>query len=661
MVKRIENVGAIQRLYLYCDTLEIPSPDSKFSFGTGNLGSKMDLTIFVREIRTLGSSRTALDMDFAEDVKLEIFTYNLPSGFCVNFRTAEKIVVPKELVIGEKNWGIRVNNMGDGELIVEQCEHGDLDMSTANYLDRLNEDGTLRGDGEFINDNIARLVHYQFLVATSAIHLDRKFALDVLKWVCNLTASQSSADLNVQACSLRHDLVLSATHGVFNVPSVNIHASKQVLKARLIAAKAYEDAFQNFVAQDRTTKNFGGQAADLLAKSRDAISEYAFLEDMARRAYVSALTAHETAEKRFQEEQQGLEKIQKAFNTGLDAWIGGEKDKAAKQAFFACLAVVASVVAVVATAGAAGPAAVAVGAGAAQGVSKIASTIERIAQIVEKIKKLYEELEPVITKITELVEKIKALVASLQAAKDLKDKTTLQRPDMNTDIFNATATWDIFREQVDSMEKELAEVNCAGKSEYFLHLRLLVIDGKTYLQTNENLIQRGNDLAVILMKKKMGEKDKGRLEASVSSIDKQTAVYDILIRAMFDRLLTIRCLVFLDFNTYSDAYMFHALSSYPPVIISPVKPIVNYLEDAAKIQGIVANFGSRVMVQQRRFTLRTPSEFNEVSELRKRLQSTGRFTASFDPSDEAFRGFCRIRVWRARYVNFPSYSPDSKT
>jgi hypothetical protein len=41
--------------------------------------------------------------------------------------------------------------------------------------------------------------------------------------------------------------------------------------------------------------------------------------------------------------------------------------------------------------------------------------------------------------------------------------------------------------------------------------------------------------------------------------------------------------------------MIHALTSYPPLIISLIKPTVDYPEDAAKIQGNMTNFSYRVM------------------------------------------------------------------
>lgn len=123
---------------------------------------------------------------------------------------------------------------------------------------------------------------------------------------------------------------------------------------------------------------------------------------------------------------------------------------------------------------------------------------------------------------------------------------------------------------------------------------------------------------------------------------------DLLKRAMFDRLLSIRSLVFLDFYMYSEAYMFHALTDKPPVNISPVKPVLDYLEDAARFQGNVAAFGSRVMVQQRKFSILTCGDAVNTSSLRDKLLKNESVFVSLDPKDAMFAGFSRIRVSKAR-------------
>jgi hypothetical protein len=54
-------------------------------------------------------------------------------------------------------------------------------------------------------------------------------------------ADPVSATLRCQAISMRNKLLIETT--VVSVPSVNIYSSKQVLKARLAAASAFENGF----------------------------------------------------------------------------------------------------------------------------------------------------------------------------------------------------------------------------------------------------------------------------------------------------------------------------------------------------------------------------------------------------------------------------------
>ncbi len=85
-----------------------------------------------------------------------------------------------------------------------------------------------------------------------------------------------------------------------SMPSVNIYASEQILKARLLAAATFEMAFRDYSIEDRASKNVVSFGADLLDKSRDALGEYGFLGAMAEKAYNSAIAANDQAQRRYQ-------------------------------------------------------------------------------------------------------------------------------------------------------------------------------------------------------------------------------------------------------------------------------------------------------------------------------------------------------------------------
>ncbi|PTD03203.1 hypothetical protein FCULG_00009152 [Fusarium culmorum] len=596
---RVHNHEYLCRLVLYCDTIDLPEG---LVVGYEDPAKHFELRVFARKVQCQNPSN-ALRMHFSIDCQLAIYTYALQEGFTVHFLFPDREPQPVRLSIDEDKWGIQIN-WDESDFHIEQQDSRDLDMTTADYLSRIKSDGTLE-KRSFVrdNDNLPRLVAYQFLVAATVIRTKPKLALDILNWVCNLSASESSVALNIQACSLRNSLVLSQERKVFNVPSVNIYASKQILESRLAASMAFEQAFQNFVAQERASAAILGQTMNLIAKNEDAMSEYAFLEDVSQKAYCSAQSARESAFERYNKNNTNLIPLQNAFSKGLDNWV---KEK------------------------------------------NIAHIINVIKGVVTTIKGIYDKLQPILEKLQTLAETIQNVVAALNASQTLKEKTALQRPDMSLDIFNATALWDIFREKIDDIEKTLSEIDFEAKGKYFFALKTLVINGKTYLQTQENLCQRGNELALVLLKVKLQHKDQKRLALSATATEQQGAVLDLLKRAMFDRLLTIRSLVFLDFQIYSEAYMFHALTDRPPVHISPVKPVPDYLEDAAKFQANIATFGSRVMVQQRKFSILTCGDAADATGLQSRLLKGDAVNVTLSPKNPMFAGFSRIRVSKAR-------------
>ncbi|KAM0400565.1 hypothetical protein ACHAPZ_005634 [Fusarium culmorum] len=641
---RVHNHEYLCRLVLYCDTIDLPEG---LVVGYEDPAKHFELRVFARKVQCQNPSN-ALRMHFSIDCQLAIYTYALQEGFTVHFLFPDREPQPVRLSIDEDKWGIQIN-WDESDFHIEQQDSRDLDMTTADYLSRIKSDGTLE-KRSFVrdNDNLPRLVAYQFLVAATVIRTKPKLALDILNWVCNLSASESSVALNIQACSLRNSLVLSQERKVFNVPSVNIYASKQILESRLAASMAFEQAFQNFVAQERASAAILGQTMNLIAKNEDAMSEYAFLEDVSQKAYCSAQSARESAFERYNKNNTNLIPLQNAFSKGLDNWVKEKKIEAAKSVFSACIGTIGAIAATVASGGLAAPMIPAAAGSAVNAEKNIAHIINVIKGVVTTIKGIYDKLQPILEKLQTLAETIQNVVAALNASQTLKEKTALQRPDMSLDIFNATALWDIFREKIDDIEKTLSEIDFEAKGKYFFALKTLVINGKTYLQTQENLCQRGNELALVLLKVKLQHKDQKRLALSATATEQQGAVLDLLKRAMFDRLLTIRSLVFLDFQIYSEAYMFHALTDRPPVHISPVKPVPDYLEDAAKFQANIATFGSRVMVQQRKFSILTCGDAADATGLQSRLLKGDAVNVTLSPENPMFAGFSRIRVSKAR-------------
>jgi hypothetical protein len=66
--------------------------------------------------------------------------------------------------------------------------------------------------------------------------------------------------------------------------------------------------------------------------------------------------------------------------------------------------------------------------------------------------------------------------------------------------------------------------------------------------------------------------------------------------------MSIRVLVYVDFNSYVNAYMYHSLDTHAPVLLSTIKPAGDYFANAARLQGAVSQFGSTEWIQRKSFS-----------------------------------------------------------
>ncbi|WXC58059.1 hypothetical protein SNK03_003958 [Fusarium graminearum] len=158
---------------------------------------------------------------------------------------------------------------------------------------------------------------------------------------------------------------------------------------------AFEQAFQNFVAQERASAAMLGQTMNLIAKSEDAMSEYAFLEEVSQKAYRPAQSARESAFQRYNNNTD-LIPLQNAFSKGLDDWVRKEKIEAAKSVFSACIGTIGAIAATVASGGLAAPMVPAAVGSAVNAGKNIANIINTIKGVVETIKGIYEKLQPIL-------------------------------------------------------------------------------------------------------------------------------------------------------------------------------------------------------------------------------------------------------------------------
>lgn len=344
-----------------------------------------------------------------------------------------------------------------------------------------------------------------------------------------------------------------------------MYASKQVLKARLTAALAFEDSYRDYLIAGRDAKQQTAAGLDLLAKSNDALDTYKFILDVRQREYDTAVRSNDVALTNFERSKGDTEAKMKLFEAGVDKYLKDKKKEAAGEIFKGVFSVVLAIGATVATAGAAGPTVLAAGSEVVGSVAKAATLVQKLKAVYETLKNILEKIKPIITKLGEIVATSKKMIEMVKKLKqDSQSLDSVQAIQPGKDSAEVSdvgiAEWQRFNITVLDMQDYLGEYDIAGKREYFAALKTLVVAGECYIKTQSNLVQKGDDLAILSFQNKMEVNDQQRLAAMSYKAVTDEKILDLLKRAMFDRVLALRSFVYADFHTYSLAYNYYALS-----------------------------------------------------------------------------------------------------
>jgi hypothetical protein len=287
--------------------------------------------------------------------------------------------------------------------------------------------------------------------------------------------------------------------------------------------------------------------------------------------------------------------------------------------------------------------------GVANTASKVAKALAKIKEIFEKIKDLYEKIQPILEKLGTLFESIKKMIEAVRNAEATLDAPNdLKQGNMKLDALNAIAQWEVFDIQINSLSKQFEDLGIPNQDDYLFALRKLAVHGKTFLLAQVNLVARGDDLATVLLRLRQSRESRPPLEAMMKHFQDDEKVAAVLKTAMFDRLMSIRALVFVDFNSYVNAYMYHSLDKHTPVLLSAVKPIGDYFADAARLQGAVSQFGSTELIQRKSFLFNHTQLDMDPAQVASHIKESGKFEFRLSPSHAAFEGLFRIRLSRVR-------------
>jgi len=135
-------------LNLYCDTLIIK--DSPIFNNTNQNGTI--ISIYARNVVTQTSQPIALTYKVTDKSRLIFYTLNLPEDFVVRFSDATGFQKDQTLKINrEAGFFAVAAEYVRGNLTMQDRAIPDVEMVNMDYMNQINEDGTLRED-EWLNE-----------------------------------------------------------------------------------------------------------------------------------------------------------------------------------------------------------------------------------------------------------------------------------------------------------------------------------------------------------------------------------------------------------------------------------------------------------------------------------------------------------------------------
>jgi hypothetical protein len=178
---------------------------------------------------------------------------------------------------------------------------------------------------------------------------------------------------------------------------------------------------------------------------------------------------------------------------------------------------------------------------------------DKVKVVLKELEAIYKKLKPTLKALGEILKTVKQTVELLKNLDFKAPGQDLKRPGSGLDALNATAQWRYFDVQVEVLEDSLKPMNIPGTDNYYLALKDLVIRGQTFIQAQTEVISLGDELAVITLRLRQEKQARPALEKMVTHFGNDIQVLQMLKIAMFDRLLAIRALVYVDLHSYASA------------------------------------------------------------------------------------------------------------
>jgi hypothetical protein len=131
----------------------------------------------------------------------------------------------------------------------------------------------------------------------------------------------------------------------------------------------------------------------------------------------------------------------------------------------------------------------------------VANTASKVVKALAKIKEIYEKIEPMLEALGTVFESIKNVTEAIHNAETaLNAPKYMKEGDMKLDALNAIAQWSVFDLQIKILETQFEDLGIPSQGDYIFALSQLLINGKTYILSQVDLVTCGDALATVMLR-----------------------------------------------------------------------------------------------------------------------------------------------------------------
>jgi hypothetical protein len=461
----------------------------------------------------------------------------------------------------------------------------------------------------------------------------------MLQWIRNATASAASSATTTAALFLDSSALLAMLQNINAtsafVPYLNQSIYAGQMSAYVTAAIQYQTQYQTFADASQNIQARIAAAQVLAGNNQDQQNYFGQLISQMQQNVANTQAGVSAASTKVQLQLITVGEAKLTLEAGIAEWEYEQNLEAAWNIIVSIGTFAAAIPAMlVGDEAAAAPAA----AQAGNFLQTLSTAMKTIAKVADLMKAVYEATKAIVEASVSI-----SSAGSLSSQLNGIANTTLQLPDGSDPM--GDASWEIFKEQVQTYLQQAMSMNIPGAAQYQDALLTLAIYAEAQLAAEQSLVQTSQGYARLLMQAQVGKSQQDRLQQYIAKMSASEQPNTDMMQILYQRVLDAKRPFFTASVNYSWSYQYWALQN-AGLPISMVQSVQDMSAGLAALTSAYANALNNFPSQPINFSSLSKTITDPVSLQDIQLKRTT--TINIDLTDATFAGKDRVRLTAAR-------------